>query len=699
MKIGFVVGEFPLLSHTFVISQIEAMMRRGFDVSIVCDRIGSDSTNRRRGRADAHHAGKHTSLVAAADWSRRRRASLAGRAAGQGFDRSRHAVDAGTQQMRSAARPFRRQWAQAGASEKRNRLAPPIVTIFHGNDVGIPAHDGTLARYLPLFQHGAHQLTVNDVFRRALIKAGAPERQVSVHRMGIDCGDIAYRPRETRPRPAAADFSLPPRRKEGHCLCAARRRRAAGSKANHRLALLDRRRRTAARCVAQPCPGAWHRGQGPSFTARSRTADVKDQLAGAHVFLLPSVTAANGDVEGVPVALMEAMAAGLMAVSTYHSGIPELVENRPDRFACAGEGRRRARRASDLDRRQSLRRHADHAGRPRAYRGRVQQRILNDRLAADDHVPLASEKGGMNAPVQFGKVALRGSLVTGVSQGMKIGLQFLSVIVLARLLVPEDFGLVAAVGPIVAFVALFQNLGLQQAVVQRHDISDQQLNRMFWVMAAVGLACTAIVLAVSPLVAWFYGDPRMRDITIAAGLPLLARQHGRAAAQPAQPPPALRPVGDDRRRQRACSASWPRRRRLLWPRLLVAAASARPSRPPYRWQSPGIGAAGCPAGPISAIDRDIMSFGANLTGFNLANFFARNLDNILIGKYSGAIELGYYDRAYKLLLFPIQNIITPLSRVMIPLLSRVQDDKPRFRELYLQTPGCWPSSPSRALPR
>ena len=47
-----------------------------------------------------------------------------------------------------------------------------------------------------------------------------------------------------------------------------------------------------------------------------------------------------------------------------------------------------------------------------------------------------------------------------------------------------------------------------------------------------------------------------------------------------------------------------------------------------------------------------MSFGANLTGFNLVNFFARNLDNILIGKYSGAIELGFYDRAYKLLLFP-----------------------------------------------
>src|SRR6185436_7707957 len=127
----------------------------------------------------------------------------------------------------------------------------------------------------------------------------------------------------------------------------------------------------------------------------------------------------------------------------------------------------------------------------------------------------------MNAPLQFGKVALRGSIVTGISQVVKIGLQFLSVVVLARLLVPEDFGLVASVGPIVAFVALFQNLGLQQAVVQRAEMTDAALNRMFWIMAAVGLACTVTVVLVSPAVAWFYGDPRMRDITIAAGLPLL----------------------------------------------------------------------------------------------------------------------------------------------------------------------------------
>ncbi|TIU75982.1 MAG: colanic acid biosynthesis glycosyltransferase WcaL, partial [Mesorhizobium sp.] len=56
-------------------------------------------------------------------------------------------------------------------------------------------------------------------------------------------------------------------------------------------------------------------------------AEVKQRLRDAHVFVLPSVSAHNGDLEGIPVALMEAMAAGLTVVSTYHSGIPELIED------------------------------------------------------------------------------------------------------------------------------------------------------------------------------------------------------------------------------------------------------------------------------------------------------------------------------------------------------------------------------------
>jgi PST family polysaccharide transporter len=81
---------------------------------------------------------------------------------------------------------------------------------------------------------------------------------------------------------------------------------------------------------------------------------------------------------------------------------------------------------------------------------------------------------------------------------------------------------------------------------------------------------------------------------------------------------------------------------------------------------------------------ELLNFGAGITGFNFANFFARNLDNVLIGKFWGEAQLGLYDRAYKLLLFPLSQIANPLSKVMIPALSRLKDEPDRYRSAYLR---------------
>lgn len=293
----------------------------------------------------------------------------------------------------------------------------------------------------------------------------------------------------------------------------------------------------------------------------------------------------------------------------------------------------------------------------------------------------------MNAnppPPQFGRVALRGGLVTAGAQGFKMVIQFISVIILARLLVPEDFGLVASVGPIVAFVGLLQNLGLQQALVQRKDISDRQLNQVFWVSALVGLGSSVVVAALAPAIAAFYGDQRMLGITIASALPLLL---GSIAAVPLALMNRHLQFGQLALNDvitaaagllAAAIAAWGGMgywSLVLGPAVAAVVALAAAWQV-VRWT---------PSRPDLKVDGDILSFGANLTGFNLVNFFSRNLDNILIGKYSGAIELGYYDRAYKLLLFPLQNITQPLTRVMVPLLSRIHEDKARFRDLYVRT--------------
>jgi PST family polysaccharide transporter len=81
----------------------------------------------------------------------------------------------------------------------------------------------------------------------------------------------------------------------------------------------------------------------------------------------------------------------------------------------------------------------------------------------------------------------------------------------------------------------------------------------------------------------------------------------------------------------------------------------------------------------------MIRFGGALTGFNLINFLHRNLDNVLIGKVWGPGALGLYDRSYRLMMFPLQNINAPIGRVMLPVLSRLQDEPARYRRSFLLT--------------
>jgi PST family polysaccharide transporter len=82
--------------------------------------------------------------------------------------------------------------------------------------------------------------------------------------------------------------------------------------------------------------------------------------------------------------------------------------------------------------------------------------------------------------------------------------------------------------------------------------------------------------------------------------------------------------------------------------------------------------------------REMIGFGSGISGFNLANYLSRNADKLLIGKLFGDNALGFYDRAYRLLLFPLSQIHAPIGRVMIPMLSRSLSDPARYKRAYME---------------
>lgn len=275
--------------------------------------------------------------------------------------------------------------------------------------------------------------------------------------------------------------------------------------------------------------------------------------------------------------------------------------------------------------------------------------------------------------------SIRGGAATVLSQVSKFLLNLGATMILARILAPEAFGLIAMVAAVTSFVMLFKDLGLSMATVQQAEVSEEQVNALFWINVAVSTGVMVLTAALAPGIAWFYDEPRLVGITVALATGLFAsgvsvqhqalmkRQMRFVALAVVEVSATLGSV------LVAVGAAWQGAGywALVFQQLAREvfitlgswmACSWRPGRP--AWAS-GL--------------RSMLAFGGHLTGFRLVNYFARNADDILIGRFVGAQALGYYTKAYKLLLAPIELIRRPISNVVIPSLSRLQNKPERFR--------------------
>ncbi|MFU8864496.1 MAG: lipopolysaccharide biosynthesis protein [Rhodobacterales bacterium] len=282
------------------------------------------------------------------------------------------------------------------------------------------------------------------------------------------------------------------------------------------------------------------------------------------------------------------------------------------------------------------------------------------------------------------KSVSRGALYVGVAQAWRMGLSFVSAIVFARLLLPSDFGLVAMVAPVVAFAALIQDLGLSQATVQRETVTQQLLGALFWLNVCAGAVLSLALIALAPALAAFYDQPQVITLATAFSavifLTSLQNQHLAIMTRRME---FLRISVIE-----ATAASLGFIAGLIvafiyasyWALLAASLVTALSSTIMFwtlsGWR-PGHSSFG-------GAFKEIAGFSSGLTGHALFTYLARNLDDVLIGRYHGAEALGFYDRAYKLLLLPLNQISTPLGRVMIPLMSRLRSERDRYVSVYLE---------------
>ncbi len=278
----------------------------------------------------------------------------------------------------------------------------------------------------------------------------------------------------------------------------------------------------------------------------------------------------------------------------------------------------------------------------------------------------------------------RGGAVTFASQGFKFCVSLGTTMVLGRLLRPEDYGLIGMVAVVIGFVSMFKDLGLSAATVQREEITSAQVSTLFWVNVSLSVGVGLVTAALAPVVAWFYGQPQLMSITMAyafgflfGGLTvqheaLLHRQMRFAAQVTCEIVALLATVAVTITLAWRGAGYWA----LVVGHLTTGFVYMVGIWAVCRWR-PGPPARG------SGV-RSLLRFGGNLTGFGVVNFFARNLDNMVIGRVWGSQQLGLYAKAYQLLTLPIDQINAPITTVAVPALSRLNDSPDRYRRAYLR---------------
>lgn len=279
---------------------------------------------------------------------------------------------------------------------------------------------------------------------------------------------------------------------------------------------------------------------------------------------------------------------------------------------------------------------------------------------------------------------LRGGLAKVCSQGTNFLLRVGSLMILARLLTPKDFGLVGMVTAVIGIFNVFKDFGLSTATVQRQNVTQEESSTLFWINILVGVVLGIVALALGPFVAKFYHEPRLVGVTAvlatgfvfnAAGVQhsaLLQRQMRFTTISMIDIVALVVSTSTGIGMALAGYGYWSLAATTVITPLVYSigvwiAARWIPGRPR---RHTGIGS--------------ILRFGGTLTANGIVMYIASNLEKVLLGRFWGVDAIGIYGRAYQLINIPTDNLNSSAGEVAFAALSRVQQQPSTLRSYFLK---------------
>lgn len=260
----------------------------------------------------------------------------------------------------------------------------------------------------------------------------------------------------------------------------------------------------------------------------------------------------------------------------------------------------------------------------------------------------------------------------------KLAIQFAGIAILTRLLPPSDFGLLALAAVFTTFAALIQDFGTSTALVQRKEVNQELISTIFWLNIMIGIGLCLTLAALSPVAAYLLQEPRLTKVLLVMSVIFPISTAGAMQRAMLQRKRRFKTLGRQEIINGVCS-------------LIAAIIAAKlhfgvyslvvqhitsvamstvqtwlvsEARPRFQWSQEEF--------------RKTWHFTGHLLAFRFVTYFARNTDNILIGRFLGPVELAWYNMAYRVMMVPLQGMGQIMTRVLLPHYSRDQDEPARI---------------------
>lgn len=283
------------------------------------------------------------------------------------------------------------------------------------------------------------------------------------------------------------------------------------------------------------------------------------------------------------------------------------------------------------------------------------------------------------------KLAYLGVRWAAISSGVVAAIQLLQTLVLARILSPEEFGLMAIVVLVLNFAQIYADMGISGALVHRQDATKEQLSSLFWLNCLAGVVVFLVTVAFAPIVASVFGEPRLAHLIFCTALIFLIWPIGGQFALLLQKELDFRTLALCEIASAVLAAGV----------TIVAASEGYGALSLVLGKLAGAGLTAVVYGVIGwrrwrpslhFSSRDLkgyLSFGLYQMGQTTLIFAASQIDQLYVGIVLGTQALGYYAFAWNLVLQPMMKLNYVLTRVAFPVFARVQLDKLRLQRGYL----------------